>query len=241
VYRWSNTQWWIGARTIVSYIIILWSYGYAMDDERGSKYPLSITHEWVIIIIILTVHQLCATLPSVQHHRNCQRDHRRTRFFFFKLFYSHTPYGKQCNRRLHRWLWWWWRRKGLYGRRHRHRPPSFLFRSDRRRSCSVAVVVAAAAAAAVATTARPSAFTSDAIPTRRQSYVPRSHAHTATFLPFTHWTHHLHHLSHHTYPNPYRHTIHIVPSPFLFFFFFFFCVEASTTNIISLSTLLYNT
>lgn len=80
------------------------------------------------------------------------------------------------------------------------RARGFLFRSVRRRSRSVVVVVvvvAAAAAAAAAgalecrrrraaTTARPSAIASDAIPTRRQSYVPRSHAHTATFLPLTH-------------------------------------------------------
>lgn len=71
--------------------------------------------------------------------------------------------------------------------------PRFLFRSLRRRSCSVAVGIVDAAAAAAkrtntaaatATTARPSASASDTIPTRRQSYVPRSHAHTATFLPF---------------------------------------------------------
>jgi len=61
--------------------VYIYIYDIAMYDERGSKYPSSITHERVIIII-LTVHQLCATLPSAQHHRNCQRDHRRTRFFF---------------------------------------------------------------------------------------------------------------------------------------------------------------
>lgn len=90
---------------------LYYSYGYTLYGERGSKYPPSITHERVIIII-LTVHQLCATPPSAQHHRNRRRDHRRTRFFFFyKLFYSHTPYGKQCNRRRRRRRWLWRRRR----------------------------------------------------------------------------------------------------------------------------------
>lgn len=128
------------------------------------------------------------------------------------------------------------------------RARGFLFRSVRRRSRSVVVVVvvvvAAAAAAAAAgalerrrrraaTTARPSAIASDAIPTRRQSYVPRSHAHTATFLPLTHWTHttDLHHRN--IQPPQTSHTYtHTVPSPvffvvvvvvfYLFYNFFFF-------------------